>query len=65
MAATALDSAILANLFSTEAMRSAFSDRNRIQRYLDVEAALARVEARLGVIPSDAAAEITRCARAD
>ncbi|HLI22092.1 MAG TPA: 3-carboxy-cis,cis-muconate cycloisomerase [Stellaceae bacterium] len=60
MPATALDSAIFRDIFSTEAMRRVFSDENRVQRYLDIEAALARVQARLGIIPKDAAEEIQR-----
>ena len=60
MAATAIDSAVLGNLFSTPAMRRVFSDHNRIQRCLDVESGLARAEARLGIIPAEAAAEIAR-----
>ena len=53
-----IDSAIFRNLFGTEAMRQVFSDENRLQKYLDVEAALARVQARLGIIPEAAAREI-------
>ena len=60
MGSTVFDSAILGNLFSTEAMRQIFSDRNRVKLYLEIEAALARVEARLGIIPAEAAAEIKR-----
>jgi 3-carboxy-cis,cis-muconate cycloisomerase len=60
MPATALDSAIFRDIFSTAAMRRVFSDENRIQRYLDVEAALAKVQARLGIIPQAAADEIVR-----
>jgi 3-carboxy-cis,cis-muconate cycloisomerase len=37
-----------------------FSDENRVQKYLDFEAALARAQARLGIIPKDAAEEICR-----
>ena len=37
-----------------------FSDERRIQYYLDVEGALARVQARLGIIPKEAAEEICR-----
>jgi 3-carboxy-cis,cis-muconate cycloisomerase len=58
MGATAFDSVILGNLFGTEAMRRIFLDQNRIAIYLDIEAALARVEARLGIIPAAAADEI-------
>src|SRR5207247_5792183 len=55
-----VDSAIFGNLFSTEAMRQVWSDENRTRKYLDIEAALARVQARLGIIPAKAAAEIVR-----
>src|SRR5437879_6291111 len=65
MAATALDSAIFGNLFGTEAMRQVFSDENRTRKYLDIEAALARVQARLGIIPEKAAAEIVRNCRVE
>lgn len=41
-------------------MKELFSEANSIQTALDIEAALARVEARLGVIPQTAADEITR-----
>jgi 3-carboxy-cis,cis-muconate cycloisomerase len=60
MPATAFDSLIFRDIFSTEAMRKVFSDENRVQRYLDFEAALARVQARLGIIPQEAADEICR-----
>jgi 3-carboxy-cis,cis-muconate cycloisomerase len=60
MPATALDSAIFRDIFGTEAMRNVFSDGARIQFYLDIEAALARVQARLGIIPQEAAEEICR-----
>jgi 3-carboxy-cis,cis-muconate cycloisomerase len=60
MPATALDSLIFRDIFSTEAMRRVFSDENRVQRYLDFEAALARVQGRLGIIPQEAAEEICR-----
>ncbi|MDE2571414.1 MAG: 3-carboxy-cis,cis-muconate cycloisomerase [bacterium] len=60
MTATAIDSAIFRDIFSTEAMRRVFCDESRVQYYLDVEAALARVQARLGIIPAEAAEEICR-----
>lgn len=65
MPVTAIDSTILHALFATEPMRRVFSDENRVQKYLDVEAALARAEARLGVIPQAAADEIGRHCRAE
>ena len=58
MPATALDSLIFRDIFSTEAMRRVFSDEQRTAYYLDIEAALARVQGRLGIIPAEAAREI-------
>ena len=60
MPSTVVDSAIFGNIFSTETMRRVWSDENRTQKYLDVEAALARVQGRLGLIPAEAAEEIVR-----
>ena len=45
-------------------MRAIVSDDARLQRMLDVEAALARAEAGLGVIPSSAAKPITDACKA-
>ena len=63
MPATAIDSLIFEDIFGTEAMRAVFSDERRVQHYLDIEAALARVQARLGIIPGEAAEEICRHCR--
>src|SRR5690349_12520702 len=60
MPASLIDSAVFRDIFSTEAMRGVFSDENRVQKYLDFEAALARAQARLGIIPKEAADEICR-----
>ena len=60
MPSSLIDSAVFRDIFSTEAMRRVFSDENRIQKYLDFEAALARAQARLGIIPNEAAEEICR-----
>jgi 3-carboxy-cis,cis-muconate cycloisomerase len=60
MPATVIDSTIFGNIFGTEAMREVWSDENRTRKYLEIEAALARVQARLGIIPEKAAAEIER-----
>lgn len=49
---------LLDPLFRTDAMREIFSDRGRLQAMLDFEAALARAEARAGVIPKSAAPAI-------
>jgi 3-carboxy-cis,cis-muconate cycloisomerase len=55
-----VDSAIFGNIFSTDAMRAVWSDENRTQKYLDIDAALARVQARLEIIPQEAADEIVK-----
>jgi 3-carboxy-cis,cis-muconate cycloisomerase len=56
------DSPILGTLYGSDAMRAVFDERAYFQRMLDVEAALARVQARLGIIPAAAADAITRAA---
>jgi 3-carboxy-cis,cis-muconate cycloisomerase len=60
MPSTILDSAVFRDIFTTQAMRNVFSDENRVQKYLDFEAALARAQGRLGIIPQQAAEEIVR-----
>jgi 3-carboxy-cis,cis-muconate cycloisomerase len=63
MTATALDSAIFRDIFGTPQMREVFSDEARTGYYLEIEAALARAQARLGIIPQEAAREIERACR--
>ncbi len=58
MPATTLDSLIFRDIFTTEAMRRVFSDEQRTAFYLEIEAALARVQGRLGTIPAEAVREI-------
>lgn len=48
----------IASSMSTPEMDEVFSPANEVQKWLDFEAALARVEARHGVIPVEAAQEI-------
>jgi 3-carboxy-cis,cis-muconate cycloisomerase len=60
MPSTILDSAIFRDIYATPDMRAVWSDENRIRKYLDFEAALAKVEAAAGIVPKDAAAEIVR-----
>src|SRR5947208_13650527 len=55
---TVLDSILFRDAFGTPAMREVFSDFALISRYVEVEIALARAEARCGVIPREAADEI-------
>ena len=56
---------MLSPLFATEAMAAVFSDRARLQGMLDFEAALARAEAAVGLIPAAAADVIVRNCLAD
>src|SRR5215467_11579850 len=64
MALGVLDSAIFADMFGTPAMRGIFGDEAFLARCIDVEAALARAQARLGIIPAEAGEAITRAAGA-
>jgi 3-carboxy-cis,cis-muconate cycloisomerase len=59
------DGAILGTLYGSDAMRAVFDERAYFQRMLDVEAALARTQARLGIIPAEAATAITAAAKFD
>ncbi|HYF06750.1 MAG TPA: adenylosuccinate lyase family protein [Acetobacteraceae bacterium] len=59
------DGVVLGALYGTDAMRAAFGGTAWLQRMLDVEAALARAQARLGIVPAEAAAAITAAARAE
>ena len=65
MPSTMFDSAIFRDAFGSAGMREIFSDEGLIGRYVEVEVALAAAEARVGVIPKDAAAAIKKLARAD
>lgn len=51
---------MLDSMFGSEAVDRIFSDLARLQRMLDFEAALARAEAKVGVIPAAAATAIAR-----
>ena len=64
MAIGVLDSAIFADMFGTSAMRGLFGDEPFLARCVEVEAALARAQGRLGIIPVEAGEAITRAASA-
>lgn len=51
--------------FTAPAMRAIFCDHGRVQGMLDFEAALARAEARAGVIPAEAVAAIEAACKAE
>ena len=65
MPTSLVDSVGFRDIFGTEPMRRVWSDGNGTLRYLDIEAALARAQASVGVIPAKAAAEITKQAKLD
>lgn len=52
-------------LYASPAMRALMTDRARLQRMLDFEAALARAEAAVGVIPATAVGEIADACKAE
>ena len=60
LASTVFDSVLFRDAFGTAKMRALFSDHALVQRYIDVEVALAKAEARTGVIPAEAAEVIAR-----
>ncbi|HEX5454952.1 MAG TPA: adenylosuccinate lyase family protein [Stellaceae bacterium] len=60
-----LQSRLFGDMFGTAAMRAVFDDRAFLARCAEVEAALARAQARLGIVPAEAAAAITVAAAAD
>ena len=65
MPSNVFDSILLRHLWGTEEMRRIFSDENRVQMWLDFEAALALEQAALGLIPEAAARDIAAHARVD
>ena len=60
MTVTPFDSAIFGDLYGDSEIREVFSDTAHIRAMLEVEAALARAEAGLGIVPEEAAAAIGR-----
>ncbi len=65
MPSTAIESVLLGGGYGHDRMREIFSDESLVQALLTVEAALARSEAALGMIPDEAAQEIARQARVE
>jgi 3-carboxy-cis,cis-muconate cycloisomerase len=59
MTGHAIDSELFGNSFSTPQMREVFSSRSVLQSWIDAESALARAQAELGLVPREAAEEIT------
>src|ERR1700691_858275 len=65
MTTSAIDSLVFRNMFGDREVRQIWSDEYRTQCYLDWEAALARAQAGLGLIPQDAATEINRVCKVE
>ena len=65
MPASAIDSTIFRNVFGDERVRQVWSDEYRTQKYLDFEGALARAQASIGLIPQEAATEMTRVCKVE
>ncbi len=65
MASHFIDFRLFGDQFSTAEARAVFDELAMLQRWLDVEVALAAAQAELGVIPASAAAAIARNARVE
>ena len=65
MSVNPAESEIWGSLYGTPEMREIFSDHAQLQCLLDVEAALARAQAKLGLVPAHVAATITAAARVE
>ena len=63
MASHVIDMIMTRNNFGTAEMREIWSDENRLQKHLDVEAALALTEGELGLIPQVSAQAIAESAQ--
>ncbi len=59
------DSAQFAHLWGTPEMAQVFDERARLQSWLDIIAALASAQAKLGIIPTQAAEQIAEHAQAE
>jgi 3-carboxy-cis,cis-muconate cycloisomerase len=59
-----LGSSLFGDMFGTAAMRDAFGELAFLARCAEVEAALARAQARLGIVPAEAATAISEAAAA-
>jgi len=59
------DSQVFGSLYGTDEVRELFSDNAHLQFMLDVEAALARAESKLGLLPANVADAIGRAARVE
>lgn len=58
MSTTVFDSLLFRDMFGTTEMRQVFADTASIERIIDTETALARAQAKVGIIPAEAAETI-------
>ncbi|MEA2702247.1 MAG: hypothetical protein QOD63_192 [Actinomycetota bacterium] len=65
MGARITDSELYAHLWGTDELRAVFDERARLQTWLDILAALARAQAKVGIIPALSADQITEMAVVD
>jgi 3-carboxy-cis,cis-muconate cycloisomerase len=63
MGSTVFDSVLFRDMFGTDEMRAIFTDEALVGRYVEAEVALARAQARLGVVPKAAAEAIERVSK--
>jgi adenylosuccinate lyase len=63
MASHLIDSILLGDRYGTDEMKRVFGDENRLRNWLKVEVALARAEAKVGLIPPEAVEEIEKKAQ--
>lgn len=60
MSVSALDSRVFRNLFGTQEIRDVFTDEAYVWRMIETEAALARAQSKVGVIPVEAGEKLTK-----
>lgn len=65
MASHIIDSELFGAAFAPQNIAEIFTDQSRVQKWFDIEAALAEAQAELGIIPAAAATEIRAKAKAE
>lgn len=64
MSVSALDSRVFRNLFGTQEIRDVFTDEAYVRRMIETEAALARAQSKVGIIPADSGEKLTKALNA-
>ncbi len=65
MPVSVFDMQSLQHLWGTDELRTIFGEENRVQKWLDFEAALASAQAEMGIIPAAAAQEVAEKAKVE